>query len=238
MNIPRNILIEETSFHNAWARAVRAVLRDGVDMVIGDMSDPKPIRDICTTIVLTGDAIRQIEDREVHVKYPFSGKKIDVYCEEYHRDAVTVWQNADPETRFVYIYADRFINPIDQIGRLRVLLSIQVSNHIASNRDQAITWQVENDGISASPPCLQRIWIRYLGDQSVEVHMAWRSRDLYGAWQANMIALVDFLNREVIHPSGCRIVKIVDFNDSLHIYKHSIEQAKEVKLVQTNPQDM
>jgi len=67
--------------------------------------------------------------------------------------------------------------------------------------------------------CLQRIWIRYLGDQSVEVHLTWRSRDLYTAWQANIVAIIDMLNRA----------------DSLHIYE-SDKDAERVKLLPASPQ--
>ncbi|NIA12244.1 MAG: hypothetical protein GWP10_21630, partial [Nitrospiraceae bacterium] len=49
------------------------------------------------------------------------------------------------------------------------------------------------------------------------------------------IAIIDMLNREVIRPNGCRIVKLVDYSDSLHIYE-SEKGAERVKLLPVIPQ--
>ena len=230
------ILIQEDDFHNAYARAVRAVLRDGKEMTIGDETEPKPIKDACVLFELTDGAIKQIENREVHPDFPFQGKQIDVYCKEYERDAVVAWQEADPKTRFAYMYVDRLINPIDQLQILRKQLAEQIRTGISSNRSQGVTWMCEIDADNSSPPCLQRCWIRYLGNQDVEVHLTWRSRDLFHAWQSNIIAIIDMLNREIIHPNGCRIVKLIDYADSLHVYLHSAGLAAEVKPLPVSPQ--
>jgi thymidylate synthase len=124
---------------------------------------------------------------------------------------------------------------LDQIRRLRERLALQMEAGITSNRDQAITWQSKIDLGNASPPCLQRIQIRYLGDYNVDVHLTWRSRDLYTAWQANIVAIIDMLNREVIRPNNCRIVRLIDYADSLHIYE-SDKEAEQVKPMPVSPQ--
>jgi len=238
MKLPPTILVQEDDFHNAWARAVRYVLRDGRKITIGDASEPKPIRDACVLFELTGDAIRQIEDRELHPQFPF--QHIDPYCEEFTREYLTQYVEKPEQERFSYLYFERLVvygdGDLDQIVPLRECLATQIDTGIASNRDQVITWQADADLGSASPPCLQRIWIRYLGDQSVEVHLTWRSRDLYTAWQANIVAIIDMLNREVIHPNNCRIVKLTDYADSLHIYESDSDGARRVKLLPASPQ--
>jgi thymidylate synthase len=234
IKIPPTILIRDTDFSSAWARAVRYVLREGVDITIGDSTEPKPIRDICATIELTGDAIRQIDDRKLHPQFPF--KHIDPYCDEFTREYLIEYIEKPDREQFSYLYFHRlavYRSCFDQMRFLRDRLRLQMNTDISSNRDQAITWDAEQDFNSTSPPCLQRIWIRYLGDQSVEVHLTWRSRDLYTAWQANIIALVDMLNREVIRPNNCRIVKLVDYSDSLHIYNSDETAAAQVKIVPT-----
>ncbi len=229
------ILIQEESFHNAWARMIRYVLRDGRKITFGDVSEPKYAKDVCAIFELTGDAIRQIEDRELHPQFPF--QHIDPYCKEFTREYLSQYIEKPDQERFSYLYFERLAmyGDLDQIGRLRERLAVQKDTGIGSNRDQAITWQAKTDLGSASPPCLQRIWIRYLGDDSVEVHLTWRSRDLYTAWQVNIIALIDMLNREVIRPNNCRIVKLVDYSDSLHIYE-SDKEAERVKLLPASPQ--
>ncbi|HDJ38780.1 MAG TPA: hypothetical protein ENF24_06350 [Methanosarcinales archaeon] len=233
---PPTILIREENFHNAWARAVRHVLRDGMRITIGDTSEPKPIRDACVLFELAGDAIRQIENRELHPQFPF--QHIDPYCEEFTREYLAQYIKKPDQERFSYLYFERLAiyEEVDQIKQLRESLAVQKDSGITSNRDQAITWQVRNDLGSTSPPCLQRIVTRYLGCDSVDVHLTWRSRDLYTAWQANIVAIIDMLNREVIRPNNCRIVKLVDYADSLHIYESDSVGAARVKLLPVSPQ--
>ena len=236
MKLPPTILIQEGDFHNAWARAVRQCLRDGRKITIGDASEPKPITDACVLFELTGDAIRQIEARELHPQFPF--QHIDPYCEEFTREYLSQYIEKPDRERFSYLYFERLAmyGDLDQMALLRKCLATQIGTGIGSNRDQAITWQAETDLGSTSPPCLQRIFIRYLGDQSVEVHLTWRSRDLYTAWQVNIVAIIDMLNREVIRPNNCRIVKLTDYADSLHIYESDREGAERVKLLPASPQ--
>jgi thymidylate synthase len=141
MKLPQTILIQETNFSNAWARAVRQVLRDGYKITIGDTAEPKPVRDACVLIE---------------------------YIDKPERE------------RFSYLYFERlsmYEKYVDQLDDLRWQLSAEMASGISTNRHQAITWKVQTDLLSPSPPCLQRIWIRYLGDDCVEVHMDWRSRE-------------------------------------------------------------
>ena len=235
MKLPPAILISETNFHNAWARAVRHVLRDGKRITIGDPSEPKPIRDACILFELTGDAIGQIERRELHPQFPF--RHIDHYCHEFTREYLSEYVEKPEQERFSYLYFERLAiyEDLDQIRCLCKCLALQKKSGITSNRDQAITWQPKIDLGSASPPCLQRVVIRYLGEDSVDVHLTWRSRDLYTAWQANIVAIIDMLNREVIRPNNCRIVRLIDYADSLHIYE-SDKDAEQVKPLPVSPQ--
>lgn len=237
MKLPQTILIQETNFSNAWARAVRQVLRDGYKITIGDTAEPKPVRDACALIELTGDAIGQIENHELHPQFPF--RHVDPYCEEFTREYLDAYIDKPERERFSYLYFERlsmYEKYVDQLDDLRWQLSAEMASGISTNRHQAITWKVQTDLLSPSPPCLQRIWIRYLGDDCVEVHMDWRSRDLFTAWQANIIALINMMNREVIRPNGCRIVKLVDYSDSLHIHESDVAAARDVKMVLVSPQ--
>ena len=124
---------------------------------------------------------------------------------------------------------------IDQLDLLKTKLSTQINDNISSNRNQMITWNVGIDTYSEAAPCLQQIWLRYLGDRKIEVHWHFRSRDLFTAWQANIIGLTYMLNKEVIYPNACKIIKIVDYSDSLHIYASDLEAAKKVKNLPISP---
>ncbi|RLF42953.1 MAG: hypothetical protein DRN17_07025 [Thermoplasmata archaeon] len=240
-------LIEERNFHNAWAKAIQGVLCCGADLVIGGEEERKPIKDSCMLISLEGKAIKQVENRELHPQFPTKKAHLDKYCEEYTRDYVGRYLEKPLNERFAYLYFERLTlyseykksnTVVDQILSLREELSDKKKLSITSNRDQAITWQVGPDNETSSPPCLQRIQIRYIPESKVDVHLTWRSRDLFNAWQSNIIAIIDMLNREVIKPNNCKIARIIDYNDSLHIYKADIEQAKKVKLIPISPQEI
>ena len=73
-------------------------------------------------------------------------------------------------------------------------------------------------------PCLQRCRVRYEGDLQVSIHLNWRSRDAWGAWQPNLIGIINSIFTEVVQPNNCTIVIIYDVNDSLHIYDTSIPE--------------
>lgn len=242
-------LIKENNFHNAWAKAVQAVLKEGVDRVIGGLNEKgeieeKPIKDARVLIWLTDKAIQQIEAQEIHPQFPF--QNVGEYCKEFTIEFLEEYRRKPDREKFSYLYLERLVHfsrlemgqMINQIKRLKFLLAEQIKDKITSNRCQAITWQPETDLGISSPPCLQRIQVRYLGDREVDIDLNWRSRDLFNAWQANIIAIIGILNREIIKPSNCSIVSISDYSVSLHIYKGDIGQAKEIKLVPVSPQEI
>ncbi|MHC1623080.1 MAG: thymidylate synthase [Candidatus Methanospirareceae archaeon] len=237
-------LIEERNFHNAWTKAIHAVLRKGADLVIGGADERKPIKDSCMLICMTGMAIKQIEARELHPQCPF--RRIEEYCNEFTRAFLEEYRSKPVNERFSYLYFDRLVHyeptsssdSSDQITLLKDALADQIKENITSNRSQAITWYVPLDIKRSSPPCLQRIQIRYIPENNVDVHLTWRSRDLFTAWQPNIVCIIEMLNREVIKPNNCQIVRIIDYSDSLHIYARDIEDAKKVKLVPVSPQEI
>ncbi len=118
---------------------------------------------------------------------------------------------------------------------------------LVSNRDQAITWIPDRDMfINEDQPCLQRLLIlvyeyphfglnKEEGNQQTlfkgkaEFHATWRSRDLYSAWNSNMTALINMLNKEIFEPNNLELIRVIDFCNSLHIYESDWEQAKLVK---------
>jgi len=236
--------IEERNFHNAWAKALHAILSKGTDLVIGGGDERKPIKDSCMLISLTGNAIKQIEARELHPQYPF--RRIEEYCNEFTRAFLEAYRSKPVNEKFSYLYFERLahyeasssFHSSDQITLLRDALAEQIKENITSNRAQAITWYVPFDIERSSPPCLQRIQVRYIPKNNVDVHLTWRSRDLFTAWQSNIVCIIDMLNREIIKPNNCRIVRIIDYSDSLHLYRRDLEDAKKVKLVPVSPQEL
>ncbi len=66
----------------------------------------------------------------------------------------------------------------------------------------------------------------------------WRSRDLFAAWNSNMVGLLTMVKKEVFEPNNLNLVKVVDFCNSLHIYEADWEAASKVKPLPKSPQMM
>lgn len=141
-------------------------------------------------------------------------------------------------------------NTIDQIKVVRENIEHRISKTgnsgecYVSNRDQIITWVPERDlFVEEDQPCMQRIQIFIysyprIDDNDIlihgkgEFHVDWRSRDLYSAWNSNMIGLVLMLKREIFDPNNIKIVRCIDRCSSLHLYEADWEAAEKVKPVQ------
>ena len=235
-----NLTIEKTDFHEAWETAVYKVVKLGESRVIGSGEERKPIRDTSTIIVLRGKAIQQVLRHELHPLYPT--RNIEEYLQEYTDDYHSMWKQQPLTKRFAYLYYDRLINygmcwelsgkiyqeRIDQLDILKTGLSKDVDEKISNNRHIAITWYPNPDGFSRSPPCLNLVQVRLLNESNVEVQMVWRSRDLFRAWQSNVVAVVCLLNEKVIKPDNCEIERIVDYSTSLHVYETDVPEASKV----------
>lgn len=243
---PLNIISGATNFHNAWAGPVQFVVNHGTYIEFGGAEHKKPAFDSRSMIQLLEPAIEQILRHELHPQYPQRERGLEVYVDEFSRPYVD-GQRALPDSddrKHPYLYAERLMfypkisgpGIIDEMAGLRENLAKQIENSLTSNRHEAITWQPEKDINGRDPPCLQVIQIRYLGKRRVEAILFWRSRDLFNAWQYNIIGLTEFIKREVIDPNKCRLVGITDICSSLHIEKPHIPKASEVKIIAVNPQ--
>jgi thymidylate synthase len=224
-------VIRASDFRLAWIDALGFVVAKGIPITFG--KDGKRALDSCQLIELTGDAIGQIERHEVHADFPFGGKRLDGYCKEFERDFLKEYKNRNDDAKFDYLYFERLASyngMFDQLQVMRENLELQIADKSVSNYCQAITWIPDVDNGDLTSPCLQRVWIRYIGDMGVDVHFEFRSRDLYGAFPANLCALFSMLNREVVKPNGCQIVRVVDYSDSLHLYDTDLDAVKKIAL--------
>jgi thymidylate synthase len=136
-----------------------------------------------------------------------------------------------------------YTKAIDQIKIIRDKICERIKKGgecLVSNRDQAITWTPERDlFVKEDQPCLQRVQFFIYsfpvieGDKIIpgkgEVHISWRSRDLYAAWNSNLVALILFLKKEIFDPNNIKIIRVVDFCSSLHIYEGDWEAAGKIK---------
>ena len=226
-------IIEETSFGNAWWKAIRFVLRNEQELVFG--IDKKHAWDSTQLIELTGNAITQVLNGQLHPLSTF--KAIDSYKREFTYEYLEEYKKKRESEKFDYLYMDRLASndtwtEIDQIAYLYDAIREQRKEQLSQNFSLATTWYPDVDGLeSPSSPCLQIIQLRWNPGDLIDMHLIWRSRDLYNAWQANIIAIAGMMNKEVILPNECKLNRITDYSTSLHIYETDIEQAKRINMV-------
>ncbi|MDD5696853.1 MAG: hypothetical protein PHO90_02680 [Candidatus Pacebacteria bacterium] len=223
--------VRSQSFNDAWIEALDNAVNYGKDITFGSEKEPKKARDTDQTIILTGPAIAEIEAGIAPPGFGLKKGGLEAYTNEFNRDWYEEYRKLPPDDmhRFSYVYFERLVDTYgDQLLKLRELLARSIKSGIASNRHQAITWSPTIDMENDSPPCFQRVWIRYYHPGIVDMHLSWRSRDLLDAWPGNEIGIVPMMNREVFFPNNCRIGRIIDQNDSLHVYHGRLQQAMNV----------
>jgi thymidylate synthase (methanogen type) len=238
MKIPPTNLIHAIGLPDAWAQAVRYVMKNG--LIIKTEYGPLS-RDICSTIEILEPYLEPM----LHPQFPTKDLHMKEYLKQWERDYD--WEKQG----FEYNYMDRLtkyppgcknsisekwdsLETVDQIRAISEMISKDISR-----RQQAITWIPERDLFcKEDQPCLQRLWLRNLGDGNAELHCMWRSRDLYSAWNSNMVGLLTMIKREILEPNKLRLIKVVDFCNSLHIYEPDWEAALLVKPLPRSPQMM
>lgn len=118
--------------------------------------------------------------------------------------------------------------PVNQIEEIVKKLSKKKGSKYwgISRRAQATTWRPFGDNVRSDPPCLQRIWMR-MYDGELRMHTHWRSRDLFGAWEANVNGMLE-IGKEVAKKLGVKFTAYNDVSDSLHIYGKKKKLYKEL----------
>jgi len=227
MKYPPTNLIQASGLADAWGQAVNFVMKNGMEIKTeyGPMS-----KDICSIIEIR----EPFAEPMLHPQFPTKELHVKEYVRQWDRDYD--WKKQG----FEYNYMDRLINypsrgkDVDQLKAIRELLPQGVSR-----RRQAITWIPERDlFVKEDQPCLQRLWVRDIGNGNAEMHCMWRSRDLFAAWNSNMVGLLTMMKREVLEPNNLKLIKVVDFCNSLHIYEADWEAAALVKPLPKSPQMM
>jgi len=217
LKYPPNVEIDESNFPNAWAKLVMKIMQAGM-IVPTEYSNYA--KDVCSRVTLSGKALQQIANIDMHTQDPF-GK-----FEYTHYDRLQNYRTGSPILHCPNCESDVFTAPgINQLHVLKDKLKGGVTR-----RAQAITWRPKEDAYSQHPPCLQRIWIRPFTQKTCEVHLMWRSRDAYGAWASNLCGVIDMIHREVLDGSDFKIVKLVDVCNSAHVYDYDWDAANKVVL--------
>jgi len=257
MKYPPTETIKAKTLPHAWGMAVPYVLNNG--MIIGTQYGNRS-RDACITIEIT----HPYELPMMHPQFPTKELHTQEYLKQWERGyGIAGWIEQGFEYNYMnrlinhpkarlecdsdilvaqhkagkangeryYNHSPSGSNFIDQIAHIRDNINKGVSRRL-----QATTWIADRDlFVDSDQPCLQRLWLRNLGDGNAELHSEWRSRDLYAAWNSNMVGLLTMVKREILDPNKLTLVKVVDFCNSLHIYEADWEAAALIKPAIVNP---
>lgn len=229
---PKTFLIKSKTFGTAWALSVYTAMRFGKILPAESEPNSPLTRDIDLEVELTGDALQQILDAQIHPLYP-QKHGVSEYRNQFNPMSDDCKKSLDPESGFDYTYYQRLClhgeKRIDQIEKMAE--NLQPYNR----RLQAITWEVPLDLCALkSTPCLQRVHVRQLSSGTYEVVFDWRSRDIYKAFQMNLVGLLYFVDSRInearakfgMEPLKC--VKLVDKTDCAHIYEEDWNAALRV----------
>ncbi len=232
------VLLKKTDVFDAWitllGHCIANEYEEFKEIIFGDKDEPKTIAaEVMSIVVLDEHAVNQLIDWPRLIKkegFPYGENFIRKYIEEYTYEFIEEQKKLPEEEQFVYNYFGLLTDydGFNQVEALKENIASQLKEKIFSNRHQMITWMPKVHAFSQSPPCLQRVWVTLVTENTIDVHLDWRSRDLYGAWLPNLIALISMINREIAFSNNCKIVRLIDRCDSCHIYKGDMESAKKI----------
>ncbi len=255
MKHPPTIFIKAATLPDAWGQAVSEIMKNG--MIIQTEYGPAS-RDVCSVIEVT----HPYESPMLHPDFPTKMQHTEEYLKQWYREYDWIGQGFDynymnrlthypaarrecdieymkllekaggrKEPEFYYAKNPEGKDFIDQISEIAAKINKGISRRV-----QAITWVPSRDlFVKEDQPCLQRLWMRNLLDGNCELHVMWRSRDLYAAWNSNLIGLLTMVDREILKPNKMKLVKLIDFCNSLHIYEADWEAASKVRKLPANP---
>ena len=234
--------IIETSAMKAWERAMLFIANSPLELKFGGGTEVKHALDSQVHIILDKNAVNELLNEQWHPSDPFcTPDRVKAYKAEYRKgfDASV----------FDYTYRDilecsfvRQTTPytgdaklINQIDVLRNNLQIQINEQMGSNRNIAVLFNPGVDNFSGKAiPCWNEILVRWEREGYCSVHTTFRSHDT-SAWNANMLALVEFVYEEIVKPCGCKILYWSEHNYSLHIYNYNLYIINEMVKVSRNP---
>lgn len=142
---------------------------------------------------------------------------------------------------FKYTYMDRLAeHPIlamtdgykfaheERFDQMKWLRDQLLSGRVESRRMQAVTWVVELDcdAKNEDPPCLQRIWVYPRTDKTLDVHINYRSWDMFKGYPANINAIYWMLQEELLKPTGYKLRAFRAMGDNVHVYEDDYEDVE------------
>ncbi len=215
----------------SWAYIIKTIMTEGEEnnTEYGDKSK-----------YVNGLAIELTQPREDtwHPKDPFCTKN---RLEEYKKQFKRGYKHG-----FAYTYMDRLsmypVIPLSDpcsrcdktmqhgpwMDQLDFIAGQLKAGRFESRRLQAITWvpMVDADPLNKEPPCLQRIWVYPRPGKTLDVHINYRSWDMFKGYEANINAILWMIREELLDPTGYRLNAFRALADNCHVYAVDWPQAR------------
>ena len=235
--------IIDTSAMKAWERAMQFISISPLRLKFGGGDEVKYALDSQVSIILDKNAINELLNGQWHPSDPFcSPERVKAYKDEYKKGfdaSIFDYTYRDRlENGFTTLTSDgfsKYIRYVNQIDILRMGLQKQIDEQMGSNRNIAVLFNPEIDNFSGlAIPCWNEILIRWEKKGYCSVHTTFRSHDM-SAWNANMLAISDFIYEEICKPCDCKILYWSEHNYSLHIYEYDLPIVENMKIMGRNP---
>jgi thymidylate synthase len=161
-----------------------------------------------------------------HKQDPICSKN---YLKEYKKELL----EQPTDMGFSYTYGNR-LHKYPLLAPVGISSQNQIDNivhalqdgAVDSRRLQAITWIPSVDQFSKEPPCLQVLHFYPEGSTNkLHVTIVYRSHDIYGAMEANIIAIMSMIEDEILKPTGYRLGEIHLYDFNAHIYERDLPAA-------------
>lgn len=211
------IVINNSSFQNAWALAVKQLMDHGFNQPADDERHVI-IKNEDMVINMDYPAIKDIAKHKLHPAAPLVDG-LDEYIQQFNPASEQAHKSILEQP---YTYLERTWKQFKFIR----------NNHLLqkpwNKRTRAITWRPFEDLGKVDVACMQSLSFRNIGDGRIHMFTIWRSHDMYGAWQWNNIALYEYVNNELLEPEGLRLTKWTEYNESAHVYDYDWDAAKHV----------
>lgn len=233
MNIPV-LKIEGETLPEVWEKSILEVREKGCDIKTEyDKEEDPPSKD-ASVILVIHDPLK--EPRIHKGGFPGGYDDLEVYKHEVINGVRDHWVNPK-EGKWEYTYSQRLTNysalPDQNKGEklhwdttVRVNQMEKMYQKVLecgyTRRAQAVTWDANIDMDVYDPPCLQRFWLRLLGD-TLNWNTHFRSNDLFKAAFMNMWAFIEWFRLFAERLSGdlgrdIKVGRYCHMVDSYHLY--------------------
>lgn len=194
--------IQARNLPDAWFRANKEILEDGVEFRVGRGSERTMTKKIAVALEVTHPEERPL----VADRAPVSN--LDRYTLEN--------LFAEDKQSYDYTYGSRLRSEYDQIERV-----IEKFKEERKDRQNVMITRMPEDLDHENPPCLTVVDLEILDDKLVN-YSYWRSWDAHAGLPANLGGLqllMEFMAREIGVDTG----RMIAFSKNLHLYERQFE---------------